>query len=96
MKWTTSWAMAASNVPSGKGRRSAERLPHVDAGVARADRGDERLGGVDGGDGSRPEPRDQLGRERAGAAADIEHPLAGRAHRRGPPAGGQGAASTGP
>ena len=52
------------------------RPADVDAGMARPGGGDERLGWVDGGDGSRSEPRDELGRQRTGAASDIERPLA--------------------
>ena len=38
---------------------------------------DERLRGVDGCNAVRAEPSDQLRRERAGPAADVEHALAG-------------------
>ncbi len=51
------------------------RLSNIDARMARPRRGDERLGWVDGRHRCRSQPRDQLGRERAGAAADVENPL---------------------
>ena len=77
MKWTTSWASAASKEPSSNGSSSAARPPHVDAGVALARRGHERLRRIDGGDGLGAEPRDELRRQRARSAADVERPLAG-------------------
>ena len=75
MKWTTSCARAASNAASGNG--SAPRMPlHVDARIARASGRDEWLGGIDRRDGIRAQPRDQLGGECAGPAADVDHALA--------------------
>ena len=55
-------------------------LSNVDAGVPRPRRGNERLGRVDGRHRVGPQPCDELARERARAAADVEDPLAS-AHR---------------
>ncbi len=76
MKWTTSWASAASN-DVGDGSCSALACARRRR-VPVAGGGDERCRGVDGGNRFGAEPRDQLGGEGAGAAADIEHPLPGR------------------
>ena len=62
--------------PVREGQALRGRQAHVDAGVARPNRGHEGLGRVDGRDGRRTQPRDQLRRERTRAAADVEHPLA--------------------
>ena len=48
----------------------------VDAGMTLTCRLDERLRRIDGRDARRVQPADELGRERAGAATDVEHPLA--------------------
>ena len=48
---------------------------HADSGVALSSRGNEGLRGIDGRHVVRSQPPDQLGRECAGAAADIEHSL---------------------
>ena len=50
-------------------------LPDVDAGVPLPRGGHERLGRLDRRDVPGIEPPQQLGRERAGPAADVEHPL---------------------
>ena len=47
--------------------------PDVDARMARTRRGDERLRRIDGRDRVRPEPPDELARQRAGPGADVEH-----------------------
>ena len=52
-------------------------LVHVDPGETRPNGGDERLRRVDRGDGHGPQPRHELGGERAGTAPDVEDPLAG-------------------
>ena len=52
------------------------REPDVDAAMALLRRRHERLGGIDGGHVVRAEPVDELRRQRAGPAADVEHPLA--------------------
>src|SRR5207237_5793740 len=52
------------------------RLPDVDAWIALARRSDEGLGRIDGSDSGRPESRDELSRQCAGPAPDIEHLLA--------------------
>jgi hypothetical protein len=52
-------------------------LLHAHLRIALARRCDERLGGIDGRYGLRPEPCHQLGRERARPAAHVEHALAG-------------------
>lgn len=49
---------------------------NVNARIARAGCGDERLGRVDRGHGRGREPPDQLRGECARATADVEHPLA--------------------
>ncbi len=51
------------------------RPSYVDTRVSRSGRDHERLGGVDGRHGSGSQARDELGRECAGTAAHIEHPL---------------------
>jgi hypothetical protein len=53
------------------GRRGAD----VDAGMALAAGRDERLRRIDRGDRRRGDPRDELGFQRARAAADVEHAL---------------------
>ena len=78
MKWTTSCARAASNASSANGSCSAEPRPDVDAGVARAGGLDERLGRIDRRDRLGADALDELRRERARAAADVEHALPGR------------------
>jgi hypothetical protein len=50
---------------------------HADAGMTAPNGLDELLGWIDGPDGGRSQPPDQLAGQRAGAAADIEHPLTG-------------------
>ena len=54
------------------------REPNLDAWMALFRRRDERLRRIDRGNVDRPKAADQLGGERAGTAADVEHPLAGR------------------
>ena len=81
MKWTTSWARAASNVVVGEGQVLGRWPAHLTPGLRAARRPDERRRGVDGRHRLRPEPRHQLGRQGARAAADVEDPLAG-AHAR--------------
>ena len=71
-------------------------LLHVDSGVARSSGGDERLGGVDGGHGRRPEPSDQLSRQSARDRSRRRAPVGRRALRRGPQAAGKAEASTCP
>ena len=51
-------------------------LQHLDAGEACPRGRDKRLGRVDGRHGGGPQPCDQLGRQCARAAADIDDPLA--------------------
>ena len=53
------------------GRRPAD----VDARIARPRRGHERLGRIRGSHPGRPQPLDQLARQCARAAPDVEHPL---------------------
>jgi hypothetical protein len=62
--------------PVREGQTLCRRLQDVDSWVACSSSCDEWLGRVDGRHRFRPEPGDQLGRERAWPAADIEHPLA--------------------
>jgi hypothetical protein len=57
------------------------RAMHLDVRVSLAQRVHERLRGVDGCDGVRPQPLDELGRQRARPAADVEHTLT-RVHAR--------------
>ena len=77
MKWTTSWASAASNAPSGNGSSSAEACRTSTPGCR------ARAAATNGSDGSTaatavaPEARDELGRQGAGTAADVERALAG-------------------
>ncbi len=54
-----------------------DALADVDAGMAHTHRIDELRGWVDRRDRSRTEPGDELGRERARPAADVERPLPG-------------------
>jgi hypothetical protein len=75
MKWTTSWAGRVER-PLRERQSLRGRLANVDAWVARSSSGHERFRRVDGRHGLRSEPRDQLGGEGTGAAADVEHPLA--------------------
>jgi hypothetical protein len=51
------------------------RLQNVDTGVPRSGCGHERPGGIDRGDRRGSDPVDELGRQRAGAAADVQHAL---------------------
>ena len=51
------------------------RLLYRDLGLPLAERLDERLGGIDRGDGGRADAAHQLYRERTRAAADVEHAL---------------------
>jgi hypothetical protein len=53
------------------------RLLHAHRRMALTRRRDERFGGIDGRYGGRPDAPDQLGGQRAGAAADVEYSLAG-------------------
>ena len=75
MKWTTSCARTASNASSGNGSRSAGACRTSTPGWR------ARVAATNGSDGSTAatavgsQPRDQLARERAGAAADVENPL---------------------
>ncbi len=64
-----------------EGQFLGRSLPHLDVGVALPSRGHERLGRVDCRHGGRPHAVDQLGDESAGAAADVEHALAGLGSR---------------
>ena len=75
MKCTTSWASAASKVPSGNGRSSAEARSTLHVRMPLARRGDERLRRIDCRDRVRAEPPYELRGQRAGAAADVEHAL---------------------
>ena len=50
---------------------------HVDPGVPLSRGGDERLRGIDRRHRVGPQPRDELGRERARPGADVEHSLTG-------------------
>ena len=61
----------------GEGQIFGGAAPDVDAGVALAHRRDEELRRVDGSDRAGAEPGDELGREHARAAADVNHALAG-------------------
>ena len=78
MNWTTSCARAASNESSANGSSSADAELDVDARVAGTGGIDERLRRIDRGDGAGTDPRDELGRQRARATADVDHALAGR------------------
>src|SRR5439155_15153703 len=49
----------------------------LDSGVAGASCCDEAFRGIDGPDGVGPQTPDELGRQRPGTAADIEHALTG-------------------
>ena len=77
MKWTTSCASAASNSPSANGSSSAAARRTSTPGWR------SRAAATNGSDGSTaataagPSRADQLGRQRTGPAADIQHPLAG-------------------
>ena len=51
------------------------RLLHADFRIARSSGSDELLGGIDGRHRRWPHPFDQLGRECARTAADVEHSL---------------------
>ena len=53
------------------------REPNLDAWMALLRRRDERLRRIDRGNVDRPQAADELSGERAGPAADVEHPLAG-------------------
>ena len=53
------------------------RASHVHAGVPLLRRNDERLRRIGGRDALRAQPLDELGRQRARPAADVEHPLPG-------------------
>ena len=55
---------------------------HGDLRIALPNRGDERFRGVDGGHGARSQTTDQLGRERSGPAAHVEHVLSARHPRK--------------
>ena len=59
-------------------QRLSRRELDVDPGMTRARRGDEGLGRIDGRHGRGAKPRDELGREGAGAASDIQHLAARR------------------
>lgn len=63
------------------GRSSAARALHAQPGVALPSRRDERLRRIHRRHGRRPEPPDQLDRERARTAANVEHALTGRYRR---------------
>ena len=76
MKWTTSCARAASNAWSSNGSCSAAARCTSTPGWR------SRAAATKGSEGSTAdtlgsEPLDQFGRQRARAAADVEHPLAG-------------------
>ena len=51
------------------------RLLHPDPRMALPGSCDKRLGGIDGRHSRRPNPFDQLGRQRSGTATDIKHSL---------------------
>ena len=75
MKVTTSCASAASNDSSGHGRLSAGASCTSTPGSrlrSAATKGGDGIGGGD--DGAAP---DELGRQRAGSGADVEHALPG-------------------
>ncbi len=78
MKWTTSWARAASNIAVQEWQLLGRGLADVDARVAQTRGRNERLGGIDARDRCRPEASDEFTRERAGTAADVKDPGAGR------------------
>ena len=73
MKWTTSWAMAASNAPSSKGSASAVASRTSTPGWRARGRGHERLGRIDGGDRVGADASDELGGQGARPAPDIDH-----------------------
>ena len=75
MNVTTSWASAASNDSSGHGSSSAGAARTSMPGKPPLERRDERRRRVGGGRlGAAPA---ELGGQRAGAGADVEHALAG-------------------
>ena len=76
MKCTTSWASAASNERVGERQLLGEGLLDPDLRQPLPHRADERRRRVDRGDRTGAEPAHELGRQRAGAAADVEHALA--------------------
>ncbi len=77
MKWTTSCASDTSNSPSANGMLFGGRTLDPDARVPGCDRGDERLRWIDRRHGAGSEPPDELTRQRAGTAADVERALTG-------------------
>ena len=76
MKWTTSCASAASNESSANGSCLRRSLLDPDARMPLACGRDERLRGVDCGHLVGAEQPHELGRQRARAAADVQHALA--------------------
>ena len=73
MKWTTSWAMAASKASVVEGQRLGRGQADVDAGMPGRGRGHERLGRIDGGDRVGADASDELGGQGACPAPDIDH-----------------------
>ena len=77
MNWTTSCARAAVERVVRERQLLGRAEPNVDARIAGSRSLDERLRRVDGGDGIGADAGDELGRQRARPAADIDHPLPG-------------------
>ena len=72
MKLTTSWERVTSKDPSPNGSASAAATHDLDARQPRAAGFHERLRGLRSADASRAETVRERGRERTGAAADVE------------------------
>ena len=76
-KWNTSWASVRSKELVLEGERLRRREPDIGAGDVRAALLDERLGRVDRGNVVGADDAGEDGRQRTGAAADVEHALPG-------------------